>query len=190
MKIPTGEPVERGTKIPKISPRHTIESLMKDKFTGYSAITIHGRTGLEEGIMIYKDGKIIGSEYMYFKYNKRYKSKEALMRSLNALNSRNGIIDTFKLTSHQIQLTKTMNEEAILFESIGKEELEIPSSFTTGYEEELIEKKTKELTKEELLKKYGLIGLKESEDTAGQLMQKARQESRTLEKFLRKEKGK
>jgi len=188
MKIPTGEPVERGTKVPKTSPRNIIEGLMKDKFTGYNAITIHGETGLEEGVIIYKNGKIIGSEYSYFKYNKKYMSKEALERSLNALKSRNGVIDTYKLTSHQIQLTKTMNEEAMLSEPVGKEELEIPSTFTTKYEEGLMEKRTKKLTKEELLKKYGLTGLSSSEDTSGQLIQKAKQEQRTLEKFLEREK--
>lgn len=188
MKIPTGEPVERSIEIPKINPRHTIESLMDDGFTGYSTLTIHGETGLEEGIIVYKNGKIIGSEYAYFKYSKRFKSEKALERTLNAFNSRNGIMDTYKLTSHQIQLFKTMNEESILQEPIDKEKLELSSSFTTKYEEELMKKKTKKLTREQLMKKYGLTGLETNEDTGGQLVQKARQEHRTLKKFLEKEK--
>jgi len=188
MKVPTGEPVERGRKVQKISPKHTIQTLIENDFTGYNTITIHGETGLEEGVIVYKDGYIIGAEYIYFKYNKTYIAEEGLERALNALNSKNGIMDTYKLSSHQLQLAKTMNEENMLQEPIGKEELEVPTTFNKEYEEQLMKKETKELTQSELLKKYGLTQLETSKDTGGQLVQKARQEHRTLEKFLEKEK--
>jgi len=190
MKVPTGEPVERGRKVEKISPKHTVHSLLDSDFTGYNTITIHGETGLEEGIIVYKNGEVIGSEYIYFKYNKSYRAEEGLKRSMNALNSNNGIMDTYKLSSHQLQLTKTMNEESMLTEPKTKEELELPTSFSTEYEEELMKEETKELTQDQLLKKYGLTELESTEDTGGQLIQKARQEHRTLEKFLKREKKK
>ncbi len=190
MNVPTGEPIERGTKVPKINPRQYIESLMDKDFDGYISITIKGETGLEEGTLVYQEGEIVSSDYLYFRYNKQYKAKDGLKRTLNAFNSRNGIIDTYKLSSHQTQLILTMNRDCKLMEPINKEKLDIPRKFTLEYEEELIEEETKQLTREQLMKKYGLTGLKESEDTGGQLIQKAREEHRTLEKFLEKEKTK
>lgn len=187
MNVPTGSQVERGREVPEIDAQNYLESLMDKDFTGYSAVTIHGETGLEEGLIIYHDGEIIGSEYLYFQYNKTYSSEEGLERNLNALKSRNGVIDTYKLSSHQLQLVKTLNEEEMLSESIDEEKLEVPESFSLKYEEKLIEKKTRELTREQLLRKYGLTALSSNQDTAGQLVQRAREEHRTLEDFLKRE---
>lgn len=190
MNVPTGSPVERGREVPNINPRDYIERLMDQGFSGYNSITIHGETGLEEGTIIYQNGEIISGDYLYFRYDKQYMAEEGIERALNALRSRNGIIDTYSLSSHQIQLILTLNEECKLRQSINKEKLELPSHFTLDYEEKLIKKKTKELTRDELLKKYGLTALRTSEDTGGQLIQKAREEQRSLEKFLKKRKGK
>lgn len=188
MNVPTGEPVERGREVQKIQPKEYITNLMDKDFTGYTAVTIHGETGLEEGIAAYKNGEIVSSSYMYFRYNEHYRAEDGMKRFINALNSRNGIIDTYKLSSHQIQLVLTLNEECALEEPVNKEGLEVPAQFNTGYEEKLIKEETRELTREQLMKKYGLTGLRESEDTGGQLLQKAREEHRTLRKFLEKEK--
>lgn len=189
MNVPTGEPLERGRNVPDIKPEEYIESLLDKDFSGYNSVTIYGETGLEEGTIVYKNGEIISGDYQYFRYNEQYRGKEGIKRALNAMNSRNGIVDTYKLSSHQIQLILTLNEECKLEEPISMEELEIQRHFSTDYEEELIEEETRELTREQLMKKYGLVGLKESEDTGGQLVQKAREEHRTLEKFLDKRKS-
>lgn len=190
MDIPTGEPVERGREIPNIDPENYISRLMDEDFTGYSAITIHGETGLEEGVIVYHNGEIRASDYLYFRYDEECKVKDGLERSLNALRSENGIIDTYKLSSHQLQLVITLNEESVIEKPISKEELEIPESFSIYYEEQLMEEETKELSRNQLLKKYGLTALSSSKDTAGQLVQKAREEHRTLEDFLEKERKK
>lgn len=189
MNVPTGEPIERGRKVTKINSRDYVKSLMEKEFTGYSAITIHGETGLEEGIVIYQNGEIVASDYSYFRYNKQYRAKEGLDRAFNALNSRSGVLDTYKLSSHQLQLVITLNDECTLGEPINQENLDIPSMFRREYEEQLIEEETEEMTREQLMKKYGLTGLQDNKDTGGQLLQKAREEHRTLRKFLEREKS-
>ncbi len=185
MNIPTGSPVERGREVPKINPRKYMHQLMDQGFRGYNSITIHGETGLEEGTIIYRNGEIISGDYVYFRYNKQYQAEEGIKRALNALRSRNGVIDTYSLTSHQVELILTLNEDCTLREPISKDKLQLPSHFTRDYEEKLIKKKTQELSRDELLRKYGLTALQTSRDTGGQLIQKAREERRSLEKFLK-----
>jgi len=156
MKLAVGTKIDSGVDLSKISPKDYIKKLMEDKFNGYICITTHGKYGIEDGVVVFHDGKITCAEYIYLSFDKIYKSDDALKRFLNAMLGF-GILDCFSLTMHQSHLITIMYEENRLSEpfDIKRLEKEFPEKFDEKYEEMVVPEKTKNLSVE-IRKKLGL----------------------------------
>ena len=182
MNIAVGNAVEMGKILGTFDVKSYLIRLMDEKFNGYVCITALGKTGLEEGLLIFHNGLIASSDYEYYKYNKRFKAEEGLKRTLNAFYAKNGVVDSFSLSVYQVQLILTLNEECNLHEKIGKENLKLPESFSFSFEEELMEKKEEVVSKEVLLKKYGLARLFAPGATRKELIESMKKEHEFIEK--------
>lgn len=156
MRIAVGVPVERCLELDKIDSKQYLLKLMSEKFNGYICVTIMGKTGIEEGVLLFHNGEIVSADYEYFRYNRNFPSDSGLKRCLNALLGF-GLLDTYSLSPYQVQLIMTLNEECGLSEKVTKGDLEKlwPEEFTYQYEEELIPLKEK-ISKEEVLKRIGV----------------------------------
>lgn len=179
MNITAGNPIERAKSLKDTHPKEYLQKLIKQAFSGYVCVCIHGKMGLEEGVMVFHDGWVVSSSYEYFYYNKEYKSTEALERCLNSLLAQVGVIDTFSLSAYQVQLILTLNEESNLPDKIGAENFTLPVNFSFKYEDELRKEMPdeEEITKEEMLKRLGITRLAGEKTTRGELLKKAKEEA-------------
>ena len=66
------------------------------------------------------EGKVVGCAYEYYKHNKMVEGADAFKRVLNATGAKHGVIDVFKLTGEQVQLTLVVNQKMV-FVPIGQE---------------------------------------------------------------------
>lgn len=192
MNIASGTPVQRGISLSDINPKEYLVKLMTEKFNGYTCVTIKGKKGIEEGILVFHDGNIVSSDYEYYRYNKRYVAEEGLLRTLNAFLASKGVVDSFSLSPYQVQLIMTLNDDCNLKNEImSVASLPFPNSFSYSYEEALAETKgeTKEYAKEVLLKKYGLSKLAAPKITRAVLLESAEEENEKIDKIIKK-KGK
>ncbi len=178
MNITAGIPVERGKYLEELNPREYLLKLLKEGFSGYVCITIHGKMGLEEGILVMHENKIVATDYQYFFFNQEYKSQDALERALNAFLAPLGVVDVYSLSAYQVQLVMTLNEEHNLQVPVATESLTIPASFSYQFEDQLRDKSPEEgeLTKEEMLKRLGITRYTGSKTTRAELQKMSKQD--------------
>jgi hypothetical protein len=186
MNLSAGKPVETGIEVQSIDASKYVTKLMDEKFNGYLCVTIHGKEGLEEGVIVFNEGSIVSSNYDYYKFNKSFLAEEALERSLNALNARIGVIDLFALNSYQVQLILTLNEENNLKEVVTKDNLKIKNYFNEDYEKEVIDEAGEVTSKVDLFKKFGLTKTVAKDSTRNQLMKRAVDENKQIEETMKK----
>jgi hypothetical protein len=187
MNIAAGDPLERGKYLKDFEPKEYLLRLMNEKFNGYVCISIHGKTGIEEGVIVLHNGLIVSSDYEYFRYNKRVKGNEGIKRCLNAFLSGTGIVDSFSLSPYQVQLILTLNEDCALTTKIEASTLALPSTFSQAYEDEqvaLAPKPVEEMTRDVLLKKYGISKLAPPKVTRTGLLETAKKEHEDVKKLL------
>ena len=192
MNIASGTPVQKGVALSDVNPKEHVVKLMREKFNGYTCVTIKGKNGVEEGVLVFHDGNIVSSDYEYYRYNKRYTAEEGLIRTLNAFLASKGVVDSFSLSPYQVQLIMTLNDDCNLKNEImSASSLPFPNAFSYSYEDALMETKreTKEYAKDVLLKKYGLSRMVGPKVTRAVLLESADDENKRIDKMVKK-KGK
>lgn len=190
MNLSAGKVIETGVEVKSIDAKKYVSKLMDEKFSGYLCVTIHGKEGLEEGVIVFNDGSIVSSNYDYYKFNKSFLAEDALERSLNALNAKIGVIDLFSLTSYQVQLILTLNEENNLKEVVTKENLKIKNYFNEDYEKRVMDEVGEVTSKVDLFKKFGLSKEVAKDSTRTQLMKRASDENKQIESMMKKAEAK
>lgn len=192
MNIASGTPVQKGVTLSDVNPKEHVVKLMREKFNGYTCVTIKGKNGVEEGVLVFHDGNIVSSDYEYYRYNKRYTAEEGLIRTLNAFLASKGVVDSFSLSPYQVQLIMTLNDDCNLKNEImSASSIPFPNAFSYSYEDALMETKreTKEYAKDVLLKKYGLSRMVGPKVTRAVLLESADDENKRIDKMIKK-KGK
>ena len=193
MNITSGTPMEKGASLGDIRPKEYIAKMMEEKFNGYVCITVRGKTGIEEGVMLFHNGSIVSCDYEYYKYNARFVAEEALARSMNAFTAPRGVLDSFSLSPYQIQLVMTLNEDCNLkTDIITPSMLQFPEAFSYSFEESLagpVKKPEKGAEKDVLMKRYGLSRMLGPNVTRSILMESADEENKRIDKMMDK-KGK
>lgn len=193
MNITSGTPMEKGTSLGDIRPKEYMAKLMEKKFNGYACVTIRGRTGIEEGVILFHNGNIVSCDYEYYKYNARFVAEEALARNLNAFIAPKGVLDSFSLSSYQIQLVMTLNEDCNLkSDIISPSMLQFPEAFSYSFEEALagpVKKEDRGVERNVLLKRYGLSKMLGPNVTRSILMESADEENKRIDRMIDK-KGK
>ena len=182
MGIAAGTMVETSKDLKDIKPKEYLVKLMNKKFDGYICTTIKDLNSIEEGLVLFEKGKITLSSYEYFGYNKKFIAEDALKRSLNSFNAPIGVMDVFSLTPQQVKLVKTLKEDCVLKMPVAKDKLKIPGTFSYKYEKEIVGDAGEEITRDELLERYGLARLKAPSTTKEMLMYRAKKEAEDIEK--------
>lgn len=193
MNITSGNPVQKGASLSEINPKDYMAKLMEEKFNGYMCVTIKGKTGIEEGALIFHNGNIVSSDYEYYRYNKRFVAEEGLKRMLNSLVASKGVVDSFSLSPYQVQLVMTLNEDCNLRnEVMSVSSIDFPNAFSPAFEDSLSGEKVegKGYEKELLLKKYGLAKLSGPKLTRAILLESAEEEYKKVDKMIKKKEKK
>jgi hypothetical protein len=183
--IAVGKPEELGTKLASIQPKSYVTKLMGNDFSGYLCYAVSGKTGIEEALVFFNKGKLRIANYAYFKYNTQFTKKEGQQRCMNAFAAKSGVLDRFSVTEDQAKLIMTLKEEEVFKDDM---KIEIPKQFSHKFEDELIEKhvKEKKVSREDILRRFGITSLRSTEASKEELMIKAKGEDVDIQKLVKK----
>ena len=162
MNLPVGEVVEEGVNIKEIDFKQKISELGKQNFSGYLVLMSEGNHGLEEGILVFRSGNVIGSLYEYLKYEKPVFGKDAIPRTFNSFLSSTGVYDLISLTQQQSELVIAFNTKIRLEKPLSVNDINkffVKEYSTKLSEEALSSELRKEKTKFDLFKQFGLSSL-------------------------------
>ncbi len=121
MNIPIGEVVEQHKSFSEIQPFKRLEKLLDSDFNGYFVAAIEGISGLEEGLLLIKEKKIVGAVFVSLRINKQVYGPLALRLVFNLLNSKKGVFDLNKLSRQQIDLIIAFNDRITLEKPVEKQ---------------------------------------------------------------------
>ncbi len=181
MNLPPGNPLKLGLDMAAVDFLGLVRELGRMKFNGYLCATISaGEMGIEEGTLIFDDGKPVASAYEYFGLRKLLLGADAFKRVLNASAAKIGIVDVFELTNEQVHLVLAFTEAAI-YVPTDAELANVPREFSYELGGSL---RAQQLgpSRDQLLKKYRLGGITAEEAKAG-LQRMAPQEEDLLKKL-------
>lgn len=147
--------------------------LASERFSGYLRMTVESGKEIDDGYLLIKDGEIVGAEFEVWGKGSFF-GKDAY-KKIEESSKLPGIIDIFRFTDFQIQLSIEENEEAFFsaphrrapeerVEEKPKAKIKPPQPVAVSEEpERSVEEETlkKRMERVELLKKFGL---KEPED--------------------------
>ncbi len=164
MDLPAGQKLEEGLKTSELKAESKLLSLMEARFTGYAIVTIEGYKGIEEGVLLFKQGAIIGSFYDYVNRDMEMLGDDALSRALNCLLARKGIMDVVALTEQQLDLITAFQEKILVKEPLDSKKVPrlIPAKYSENYAKQAMEgKKGEEKTRFDIFKRAGIFGVEE-----------------------------
>lgn len=159
MNIPVGELVEENVSLKETNIASKLNSLLQQAFTGYLVLTVEGRSGMEEGIVLLKNGAIVGAIYEYIKFGKIFYSNAALGQLFNAALAEFGVIDIAALSKQQVELIIAFNERIELSQQLSQKDLQklLPKKFNAEIAEKALGKELKKReSKFDVFKKLGL----------------------------------
>lgn len=161
VEFPAGEKIEEGIKLREIDVEQLLGELTEQEFSGYIVATVYGYAGIEEGIILFKEGIAVGSSYEFNQLNKVIEGDEALLQSLNALKAKYGIMDINSLSKQQAELTVTFKDSLKVKErSFPDLKKMVPREYSPQYSKKVIEEAgEKEKSRYEIMKALGLVDL-------------------------------
>lgn len=173
MNLPSGSVVKTDIDVASVDFLGLLKELKNKVFNGYLCITVKGKTGIEEGVVVLDNGKVEAVAYDYLAFVKGLIGSGALARVMNASSAKIGVIDIFQLTNEQVQLIIAFNEQAIVVPSDEELRRLKTETFLNTFEDEVVGGKAGESEKD-LLKKYKVGGVKtdrkEEEDELKKLL--------------------
>lgn len=111
MNLPVTNPIVRNVPLNKIDSYKLFLDLAEKKFEGYCYLSVLGKYGFEESILLISNGQIIGTIFLISGYDVELYGKEATLYSINSYGASNGILNIFSLTPDQTKLILLFNEK-------------------------------------------------------------------------------
>jgi len=162
MNLPIGEAVERNLNLREFDARGTVTGLFDRLFSGYLVVTIDGFGGMEEGVLLFKKGVLLGSIYEYTNYDIVVFGEPAMVQSINAMSAQYGVVDVYSLSNQQVDLVTAFNDRVKISRAIQKRELSglFGREFSDQYARQVLSGVLKEHeSRETVFKKLGLSRL-------------------------------
>ncbi|MAG22257.1 MAG: hypothetical protein CL943_03050 [Candidatus Diapherotrites archaeon] len=162
MNIPIGTLVEENISLKGTDIKQKISTLLEQGFTGYLVLTVEGRSGIEEGLLLLKNGLAVGAIYEYVKFAKSFYGDHAFEQLFNSSLAEFGVMDIGSLSKQQVELIIAFNEKIEFKKALEPKELEklVPKKFDADVAEKALGKKFKKKeSKFDVFKKLGLGGV-------------------------------
>ena len=159
MNIPVGEVVEQHKNFTEIAPFEKLKQILDSDFDGYFVAVIEGISGLEEGLLLIKEKKIVGAVFDSLRLNKQVYGPLALRLVFNLLKAKKGVFDLNKLSRQQIDLIIAFNDRITLLKPVEKQLLSKlePNSYQEALVSKILELELESsASRHNLLKKLGL----------------------------------
>jgi hypothetical protein len=123
MDLPVGDFLETGIIVKDNIVRDKISALLETDFAGYAVVTIEGRSGIEEGILLIRQNIVIGAIFDYLRFAKEVFGDEAVTHFFNAAKADFAVMDIISLSKQQIELIIAFNEKIELSKPIMQKDL-------------------------------------------------------------------
>lgn len=163
MNLPAGEVVTDAAPVEPKAFSDLLQDLGKRSFNGYVAWLGRGYDGLEEGVVLFSDGKIVAASYEHLKYDHIIDGKDALEPAANVVMSKHPVYSVVSLTAPKINLVLAFNEKAKLPKPISPKDFVglIPKAYSDQWVKSVIKTLSQQdIDRIRLLAKYGLTGVK------------------------------
>lgn len=162
MNLPSGKPLKTNLDASATDIVALMDELRRKRFNGYMALAIKGHAGVEEGTVLFDTGKVVGTTYEYYAYDKEVAGEKAFQRLLNAASNKTGVIDVIELNVEQVHLGLAFHEDAVFVPSEESlRHIRLPA-YTPFFEDEIRKEKQAE-TSSEPGKKYKIYDLTKNE---------------------------
>lgn len=161
MNLPVGEIISQGLNLKEIDTKKLLEGFCEKSFSGYFIATLNGVSGIEEGALIFKDGRIVASFYEYGMYKVTIFGNESLEHVFNSFAAEYCIADVVSLSNQQVDLVTAFNDKAKLETPLQKGDIGkmVQKSFSKELGQKVANESIEKNDKAEIYKKLGLSEL-------------------------------
>lgn len=165
MNLPVSDIVMLGKKTMELDYKKEIGVLMDKQFTGYFVVTVDGFDGIEEGVLVLRNGLAYACIYEILNYGATVFGDAAAKHVFNAFVNPKGIIDVCGLSNQQVDLIGAFNDKLKFQKPLAKKDLsrlfasKHNSEFSKEILSEIVSAQEKEAPKESVLKRFGLGSL-------------------------------
>ena len=111
MNIPVGTVEAEHLSFAETDPFRKAKQLMQSGFSGYLVANAEGFSGMEEGLLMFKESQVVGAVFDALRLNKQVYGVPALRLALGLLKVPKGIFDLNRLSRQQIDLIIAFNEK-------------------------------------------------------------------------------
>ena len=162
MNLPVGDIVSKDINMREIDNRKLIEGFYDKSFSGYLVFSLDGYDGIEEGVLLFKDGFLTAAFYEFDLHDITLFGDSAIPHVFNAIMAPGIVGDIVALTNQQVDLITAFNDKAKLKKPIGRKDFKwlIPKAYSSELSAGVLNQFTKkEEPKKDILRKFGLSGL-------------------------------
>ena len=161
MDLPLGTSLRAGLKTSESNMFQIMIQMISKGFTGYLICTIEGFNGLEQGVLMFKKGRILGAYYEFISHSVEVSGNPAVRLVLNSFLAKKGIIDINALTTQQIDLITAFQEKIMVNEEIDTKKLNklYPKEYNYELAREYVKTQADESTRLDLFRQRGLLGV-------------------------------
>ncbi len=162
MNLPVGENITRGLNLKEIDVRRLIEGLFEKGFSGYIVSTLEGFDGIEEGVLIFREGVLAASLYEYDLHDITVFGDSAVAQVFNSFAAEYVVADLIMLTEQQVDLVTAFNDKSKLQRPVSKNDVArlLPKVFSQQFAKDVLKHvQGDEESKSDVFKKLGLSGL-------------------------------
>jgi len=162
MNLPVGEVISKGVDFREVDAKRLVQSFYDKSFSGYLVVTLEGYDGLEEGMVLFKDGVMAGAYYEYDLHGITVFGDQSVPHVFNSFAAEFVVGDIVSLSNQQVDLVTAFNDKAKIEVPVNKDDVMkltpkvYSSQFAEGILINVIEKKA---SKKDVFKKLGLTEL-------------------------------
>lgn len=162
MNLPIGDVIEQNLNLREFDAKGTVSGLFDRMFSGYVVATIDGFDGMEEGVLLFKKGSIVGSIYEYTNYGIVVFGEPAMVQTINSMAAPWGVADVYSLSTQQVDLVTAFNDKIKITKDIQKRDIAglFGKPFSDQYARQVLGEVLKQHeSRETVFKKLGLSRL-------------------------------
>ena len=159
MNLVEGRIIEQALDLKEHNFSQRTTELIKTKFSGYVNITIEGFDGLEEGTLIFREGKVIACVFEYLRYGIVVNGNSAIAQVFNAGAAKQGVFDIIAFRPTDAELTIAVNPKIRTSVDVTSNDIKklTHAVFNPGYARKVLSIVMKSSShKSEIMKKLGL----------------------------------
>ncbi|MCR4335466.1 MAG: hypothetical protein NUV57_02925 [archaeon] len=162
MNLPVGEIISQGVNFNEVDSKRLVQSLFEKNFSGYLIVAAEGYDGLEEGMLLFKQGSLVGAYCEYDLHGITIFGDDSIIHVFNSFAASFVIGDLVSLSNQQVDLVTAFNDKAKLDSPISKENISklVPKVYSKELVESILSAVVHEKdNRKDVFKKLGLSGL-------------------------------